>query len=120
MKENLKDILSHLHSEVDQEALLKYLEGTLSSEEQHELEKNTLDDAFETDALEGLQDISNKTKIADIVEQLNQDLRKKTAKKKKLPHRRQIKIEPWLLIAIIIILLIAVISFFIIYRMRGQ
>ena len=55
MKENLKDILSNLHSEVDQEALLKYLEGKLSAEEQHEIEKNTMEDAFETDALEGLQ-----------------------------------------------------------------
>lgn len=120
MKENLKDILSHLHSEVDQEALLKYLEGKLSAEEQHELEKNTLDDPFEADALEGLQDISNKAKVAAIVEQLNQDLKKKTEKKKKLPHRREVKIEPWLLISIVIILLIAVISFIIIYRMKGQ
>ena len=120
MKENLKDILSHLHSEVDQEALLKYLEGKLSAQEQHELEKNTLDDSFEADALEGLQDISNKAKIASIVEQLNQDLKKKTEKKKKLPHRREVKVEPWLLIAIIIILLIAIISFFVIYRMKSQ
>jgi len=120
MKENLKDILSHLHSEVDQEALLKYLEGKLSAEEQHELEKNTLDDSFEADALEGLQDISNKAKLASIVEQLNQDLKKKTEKKKKLPHRREVKVEPWLLITIIVILLIAIISFFVIYRMGGQ
>jgi anti-sigma factor RsiW len=119
MKENLKDILSNLHSEVDQETLLKYLEGKLSAEEQHEVEKNTLDDAFEADALEGLQDFTNKAKIAALVEQLNQDIKKKTDKKKKQAHKREAKVESWLLVALVLILLIAVIGFFIIRKMQG-
>src|SRR5829696_3159975 len=119
MKENLKDILSNLHSEVDQETLLKYLEGKLSSEEQHEVEKNSLDDDFDTDALDGLQDFANKAKIASLVEQLNQDLKKKTGKKKKWPHKRKAGIEPSVLIAIALILLLAVIGFFIIHKMKG-
>lgn len=118
MKENLKDILSHLHSEVDQETLLKYLEGKLSAEEQHEVEKNTLDDAFESEALEGLQDFGNKAKIASMVEGLNRDLKKKTEKKKTLPHRRPAKVEPWLIITIVLVLLIAIISYFIIHKMK--
>ena len=120
MKDNLKDILSNLHSEVDQETLLKYLEGKLSAEEQHEVEKNTLEDDFEADALEGLQDFSNKAKLAGLVEQLNQDLKKKTEKKKKRPHKREAAVEPWLLITIVLILLLAVISFFIIRKMVAQ
>ena len=120
MKDNLKDILSNLHSEIDQETLLKYLEGKLSASEQHEVEKNSLDDEFEADALDGLQDFSNKAKIAGLVEQLNQDLKKKTEKKKKRVHKRVASIEPWLLITIVLILLIVVISFFIIRRMTGQ
>ena len=120
MKENLKDILSNLHSEVDQEALLKYLEGKLSAEEQHEIEKNTMDDAFETDALEGLQNFKNKNDINSLVEQLNRDLKKKTEKKKKWVHRREAKLESWLLIAILLILAIAVISYFVIRRIKGQ
>jgi hypothetical protein len=44
MKENLKDILTHLNPEVDQETLLKYLQGKLSTEEQHEVEKSLIDD----------------------------------------------------------------------------
>ena len=120
MKKNLIDILSNLHSEVDQETLLKYLEGKLSAEEQHELEKKTLDDDFEADALEGLQDFSNKAKIAGLVEQLNQELKKKTDKKNKRVHKREVSIEPWLLITIVLILLLVIISFFIIRRMAGQ
>ena len=119
MKENLKDILSNLHSEVDQQTLLKYLEGKLSSEEQHEVEKNMLEDEFEADALEGLQDFTNKAKISALVEQLNQDIQKKTKKKKNLVHKREAKLEPWLLIAIVLILLIVVIGFVIIWKMKN-
>ena len=36
MKENLKDILSHLAKDIDQETLLLYLQGKLSPEQQHE------------------------------------------------------------------------------------
>lgn len=120
MTENLKDILLNLNTEVDQQALLKYLQGKLTAQEQHDLEKAMLEDDFEADALDGLQDFSNKTKIASLVDDLNTDLKKRTAKKKKWPHRRSAKLEPWLLITIVAILVIAVISYFIIHKMRGQ
>ncbi|HEX8315888.1 MAG TPA: hypothetical protein VF609_12895 [Flavisolibacter sp.] len=120
MKENLKDILSNLHSEVDQATLLKYLEGKLSAGEQHEVEKHTLDDAFETDALEGLQDFTNKANITELVAQLNQDLTKKTKKKKSWLNKREAKVEPWLLITIVLILVIAIISYLIIHKMQGR
>ena len=62
MSGNLKDILSHLSTEVDQETLLKYLEGRLSDEQKHELEKKMLTSEFSDDAMEGLQEIKNKAK----------------------------------------------------------
>lgn len=120
MKENLKDILSHLNTEVDQATLLKYLEGKLTSEEQHELEKTTLNDAFEADALDGLQAFANKTKIAATVEQLNQELKKKTAKKKTLPHRRKVEIPAWLVVTVVLILLLAVLGYLVIHKMQGR
>lgn len=120
MKENLKDILTHLHSEVDQQTLLKYLEGKLTAEEQHELEKNALDNDFEADALDGLQSFGNKGKIEGLVKELNKDLAKNTAKKKKWPYKRQAKLEPWLLITIVLVLVIAIISYVIIHKMQGR
>ncbi len=114
MKENLKDILSNFNSEVDQETLLKYLQGKLSSEEQHQVEKNLLDDEFEADALEGLQNMQNTQHISSLVEQLNRDLKKKTSRNNKWLFKREAKIESWLLLAIVMILLLAVISFLVI------
>lgn len=118
MNEKLKDILSNLHSEVDQETLLKYLKGHLTDEEQNAVEKNLLDDPFDSEAMEGLQTIPDKNHISDLVEQLNRDLKKKTARKTKRYIRRDVKIEPWLLLGIVMILLIVIIAFLVIYQMR--
>lgn len=119
MKENLKDILSSLHSETDQQTLLNYLQGKLSAEQQHEVEKNLLDDEFETEALEGLQNFDDKRNISSLVEGLNSDLKKKTSKKKAWRQKREIKVEPWLLLTIIIFLLLIIISYIII-KMMGK
>ena len=105
---------------IDNQKLMDYVSGKLPAEEQHEVEKNTLTDDFEADALEGLQDISNKTQIAGLVEQLNQELKKQTDKKKKRVHKREAKVEPWQLVAIMLVLLIAVLSYFIIRKMMAE
>ena len=117
MKKNLKDILSNLHSEVDQETLLKYLEGKLSSEQQHELEKNLLNDDFEADAIEGLQNIKDKQKIPALVEQLNLELKKKTARQKRWREKKDVKLELWLLLAVVLVLLLAIIGYLVIHKM---
>src|SRR5258705_760492 len=120
MSGNLKDILSHLSTEVDQETLLKYLEGRLSDEQRHEIEKKMLATDFTDDAMEGLQEIKNKERISSLVGQLNRDLHKKLEKKKKRKEKLRFKDQPWLYIAIIIILLLIVLSYIVIHRMLQQ
>ena len=115
MKENLKDILSHLNPEVSQETLLLYLQGKLSAEQQHELEKSMLQDDFETEALEGLSQVENKHKVTEAVDQLNRELRRKTVSKKG-KKRNEFKEDPWLWIALLIILFLVVISYIIIHK----
>ncbi len=114
MSKNLKDILSRLSAEVDQEILLRYLQGQLNEEQKHEVEKKMLASDFTNDAMEGLQEIKNKERITFMVDQLNRDLRKKLEKKKKFREKLRISQQPWVLIAILIILLFIVLSYFII------
>lgn len=116
MQENLKDILSHLSTEVDQETLLLYLQGKLTPEKQHELERQLLDNEFATDALDGLQEYKDKQKLAHLADQLNRELKKKTARKKAARGKRLQQADPWLLIVLLVILLLIVISYLIIYR----
>lgn len=121
MPDNLKDILSHLSTDIDQETLLLYLQDKLSEEKKYEVEKKLLDNEFASDAVEGLNAIQDKQQIAYMVEMLNRDLRKKTERKKKRREKMQLKEQPWLYISILIILLLIIISYIIIHKsMQGN
>lgn len=117
MNDDLKDILSNLNPEVDQEALMLYLQGKLTAEKQHELEQQMMGGDFESDALEGLHSVKDKQHLLGIVDQLNHDLKKKTQKRKLRSDRLKLKSDPSVWIAIVIFLLLIVISYFIIHRL---
>jgi hypothetical protein len=116
MQENLKDILSNLSTDIDQETLLLYLQGKLSPEKQHEIEKQITDSEFESDAFEGLQNIKDQKHLQSIVNQLNFDLKKQTARKRAFREKMRLKEEPWLILSLIIILLLIIISYIVIYK----
>ena len=117
MSESFKDILSNLSTDVDQETLLLYLQGKLSEEKKNEVEKKLSQHEFDDDALEGLQEIKDKQQIQYMVEMLNRDLKKRTAKKKKMRDKMKIKDQPWLYISILILILLIAICYIVIRRM---
>ena len=119
MSDNLKDILSHLSADIDQETLLLYLQDKLSEEKKHEVEKKLVDNEFASDALDGLQEFKDKQQIAYMVEMINRDLKKKTEKKRQRREKMQLKDQPWLYISIIIIILLIIISY-IVVRMAAK
>ena len=120
MPENYKDILSHLSTEVDQETLLLYLQGKLPEEKKHEVEKKLIENEFADDAMEGLQQFKDKQQVAFMVEMLNRDLKKKLEKKKQRREKMRIKDQPWLYIAILILILLIVLSYIFIRRLLQQ
>jgi hypothetical protein len=120
MNESLKDILSNLNPDIDQETLLLYLQGKLSADQQHEIEKQMMDNDFESDALEGLEGFSDKKKLSGLLEQLNYDLKQKTQKKKKRRGKLELSIDPWILVTVLVVLILVIISFFIIHRYLQQ
>ena len=115
MQENLKDILSNLSTEIDQETLLLYLQGKLSAEQQHEVEKKMVDNEFAGDALEGLQKIKDQKRLQAIVDGLNHNLRKKTDQKKAFREKLKLKNEPWMAITVLLFLLLITLSYLIIH-----
>ena len=120
MSDNYKDILSNLSTEVDQETLMLYLQGKLSEEKKHEVEKILLQNEFEEEALEGLQEFKDKEQLQYMAEMLNRDLKKKTEKKKKRKEKMQLKDQPWLYISILILLMLIVISYIVIRKMLNE
>src|SRR5687768_3577282 len=114
MDGKLKDILSHLSTEVDPETLLLYLQGKLPPEKQHEVEQHIMNNEFAAEALEGLRDFKDPAQLNQVVSQLNQDLRKKTRRKKR--KLREAGAEAWLVIALVIILILIIVSYLIIHQ----
>ena len=117
MKENIKNILTNLSTDIDKEILLQYLQDKLSEEKKHEVEKQLLENEFASDAIEGLQQIKNKKDINIIIDQLNRDLKLKTAKKNLRRDRLKLQDQPWLYISLIIFLLLIIISYIVIRQM---
>ena len=120
MSDNLKNILSHLTTEIDQETLLLYLQDKLPAEKKHEVEKTLAENEFANDALEGLQQIHDKKQIAYTVEMLNRELKKKTERKKQRRLKLQLKDQSWLYIVIFIFIILIVLSYMIIQKMMQQ
>lgn len=116
MSDDLKDILSNLNKDIEQEKLLDYLNKKLSASEAHEVEKQMADDEFMNDAVEGLEQFKNKKDLSLLVDQMNRDLRKQTEKKKQKKEKRKLKDQPWLYISIVILLLLAVLGFFLVKK----
>lgn len=107
---DLKDIL-HQDEEMNQEELLRYLEGNATPEERFAIEKQMADSDFLNDAVEGLQDFQDKKKLQQYAAQLNIQLRKQTAKEKKRKLKRGIKDQNWVLISIVTILLLCILGY---------
>ncbi len=116
MQENLKEILTHLNPEIDQETLLLYLQEKLDGDRKHEVEKQLADNDFASEALEGLVELKDQRRINVIVDQLNRDLKKKVERKKQRREKMKIKDLSWLYISVIIVLLLLIISYMLVHR----
>ena len=116
MSDNLKDILSNLNKDIEQEKLLDYLNKNLSAAEAHEVEKQMADDEFMNDAVEGLENFKNKKDVSLLVQQLNSELKKQTEKKKAKKEKRKLKDQPWLYITIVTLLILVIVAYLVIKK----
>ncbi|MDQ6901947.1 MAG: hypothetical protein M3139_02910 [Bacteroidota bacterium] len=114
MSDDLLNILQNDDEEIDNQKLMDYVNGKLSDDEKHELEKKMIDSEMLNDSVEGLEKFKNKKDVAGFVEQLNFNLKKQLQKKKAKKEKRKIKDLPWLYFAIILILIIILIGFLVV------
>ncbi len=116
MNKELLDILSEAKG-TDQQKLLDYLQGNLSEEERHEIEKLLLDSDFDSDAAEGLEQVSDKTKLPVVMNELNRQLVKKLAKRRRKSNRPINLMVP---VVTTIIILLLVLMFYLYIRSKGH
>lgn len=116
MNKDLLNILANSNKDIDNQLLMDYLNGKLSGEALHELERSMADSEFINDAVEGLQQVSNKKDMQAYVDQLNASMQKTLEKKKQRRLRRRLKEDPWALLAVILVIVLCVIGYIVIRK----
>ncbi len=106
MSDDLKNILSNLNNEIEQDKLLDYLNRQLSEKEQHELEKQLNDDPFMSDAMDGLAELNPKTDVSAMVQELNSGLNRQLRTKKKTKNFFKQDATVYYSIALILLLMV--------------
>ena len=105
---------SNINPSKDQ--LLQYLQGEMSEVDKHEFEKEMSDSDLLNDAVEGLQDFNSTDKLNNYVSDLNKQLKKYTASKKKRRFDYKLQFNFWGIISIILIITLIIIAFFILKK----
>lgn len=101
-------------NELTDDQLEKYLSGKTG------IAKNDADNAFGNDAAEGLKSFSSTEKLNDYVSELNKKLHHQLETKKQRKDKRSANVQPWIIFAVILILLLCVLAFFIIKMKREE
>lgn len=117
MNKDLLKILADSNKDIDNQRLMDYLNGKLSAEELHEVERSMADSEFLNDAVEGLQQISNKKNMQAYVDELNASMQKTLEKKKQRRLKRRLKEDPWGLLAVVLIIALCILAYIVIHRM---
>ena len=112
MKSDLKNILSDSNKDIDNQQLMDYVSNHLENKTDiHKIEHKMIDDDFINDAVEGLQQLKQPNNISTFVEQLNTDLLKLIAKRKKKKEKHTIKDFQFIYVAFILLLLLMICCF---------
>src|SRR5215210_6080592 len=105
-----KNILPDNNEQLSNEDLLKYIDSRTSKEEKYAIEKKFSDTSFESDAIDGLQQIKSQERLKNHVSQLNQKLQQQLISKKHRKQKRKIKDFQWIILTVVILLLLCLIS----------
>ncbi|MDH7461510.1 hypothetical protein QEG73_09475 [Chitinophagaceae bacterium 26-R-25] len=117
MKPDLINILSNSNKDIDNQQLMDYISGKLSEVEKHAIEEDTVDNDFMNDAMEGLQSLKDNKKINFFVDQINSDLHKRLDEKKARKNKRRLKEEPWIYMAVVIVLVLIVLAYVVMHNL---
>jgi hypothetical protein len=118
MNKDLLNILSNSNKDIDNQKLMDYLAGKLSATENNEIERLMAENDFMSDAADGLEAMKNRKHLEKLVSQLNTDLHSKLEKQKLRKEKRKLKEYPWIYVALVFILIMIVIVWFVIYRLQ--
>jgi len=117
MNKDWLNILANSNKDIDNQQLMDYLSGKLSGEALHDLERSMADSEFLNDAVEGLQQMSNKKDMQAYVDQLNASMQQALEKKKQRRLKRRLKEDPWGLLAVILVIALCILGYIVIRKL---
>ena len=117
---DLYNTSSNKEEAVTDKELVDYITHDLSLEEQLHVEKAIEDDPFTLDAIEGLKEIPDKQQINQSINELNQHLSKLVDTKNKRKQKRKLPVDQWAMLAVIVILFVSIITYFIIHLQASK
>lgn len=115
----MNDLLDILDQDVlvNEQVLEKYIAGTATHQEQHEIEKMMLQSADFEAAVEGLNAFKNKEQLAAYNQMLKKTVRALAQKNKKKKKHKLLDTEPWTIATVAIILLLCIVCYLVIKLM---
>ncbi len=115
MHPDILDILANKEIPISNEQLIRYLTGELSDAENHAIEKQLQSSAIDSDALEGLMMLKNAGQLSTYRQQLKSQLFDMLGQDPQRRKRRKHIFQQSVWIWLAIVLLIALLSFLLIY-----
>lgn len=115
MSNELNNIFNQQEDSNTPEELLKYLQGELDKNAEHQLEQRMVEDPFLNDAAEGLALIKDKDSINNTTQHLNKNLKQHLHKKRRKSPSLFFN-QSWIYVAVIILLLLIIAAYIIIVR----
>ncbi len=97
----------HDDEELNDQLLLRYLNGEATEEEIRMVEEKMASSSFVNDAVEGLLPVENKIHLHGQVHALNQGLNRHLSKTKLHKEKRKIKYLYWVIVAVLVILMLS-------------
>jgi anti-sigma factor RsiW len=117
MNEELLNILTNEQGDIDDQKLIDYVNGKLSGEENHAIEKWMADHHIASDAVEGLLHVREKKNLLKHVEQLNKNLQEQLKQRKAHRFQKKLREYPWIYATIVLVLLFGLIAYVIVARL---
>ncbi len=116
MANNLLDILNQ-RDDLTEEELLQYLQGNLTPEERNAVEQRLASSDMMSDAEEGLR-LADEKKMRHAVADLNKQLSLQLQQQRRKRKHKPIPNQSLVIITTFIVLLLIVLAYLVIYKMR--
>ena len=108
----------NISNSLNEEQMMAYVNNTMSQEERYAFEKSMNDNAFLSDATEGIGYLQKQDakKLDEYVLQLNAHLQGITQSSKNKRKKRKLELQDWIIMAVVLIISLCTLAYYVLFR----